>query len=62
MPAGQSGFLDLGLGQSIGDWVDHGGPVEPQPVASHRPKLGEFGNEDGLRGHDPGGHAGATVA
>ena len=33
MPAGQTGFL--GPGEGVGDWVDHGGPVKPEPVAGH---------------------------
>jgi hypothetical protein len=57
MPASQSGLLGLDLRQGVGDWVDDRGPVKPQPVAGHRPKLGERGDQGGLRGHDPGGHA-----
>jgi hypothetical protein len=30
MLAGQTGFLGLGLGQGVGDWVDHRGPVKPE--------------------------------
>jgi hypothetical protein len=54
--AALTGFL--GPGQGVGDWVDHGGPVKPQPVASHRPELGERGDQRRLGGHDAGGHAG----
>jgi hypothetical protein len=62
MLASQTGFLGLDLGQGVGDWVHDRGPVKLEPVASHRPKLGERGHQGSLRGHDPGGHAGATVA
>ena len=58
MLAGQSGLLGFDLGQGVGDWVDDRGPVKPEPVASHRPELGERGDQGGLGGHDPGGHAG----
>jgi hypothetical protein len=57
-PAGQTGFVGLGLGQGVGDWVDHRGPVKPEPVAGHRPELGQRRDQGGLGGHDPGGHAG----
>jgi hypothetical protein len=56
MLAGQTGLL--GLGQGVGDWVDHGGPVKPEPVASHGSELGERGDQGALGGHDPSGHAG----
>src|SRR5215218_8654062 len=56
-PAGQSGLLGLGLGQGVGDWVEDGGPVKPQPVAGHGSELGERGDQGGLRGHGAGGHA-----
>ena len=46
--------LGLGLGQGVGDWVDHGGPVEPEPPAGHRRKLRERGDQGLLSGHDPG--------
>jgi hypothetical protein len=55
-PAAQTRFL--GPGQGAGDWVDHGGPVKPEPVASHGSELGELGHQGGLGGHDAGGHAG----
>src|SRR5512133_2065947 len=54
--AAQTGFL--GPGQGVDDWVDHGGPVKPEPVASHRSELGELGDQRRLGGHDAGGHAG----
>src|SRR5215218_3481445 len=57
MPAaGQTGLL--GLGQSVDDWLDDGGLVESEPVASHGSELGERGHQGGLGGHDAGGHAG----
>ena len=56
--AGQSGLLGLDLGQGVGDWVDHGGAVKPEPVASHGSELGERGHQGRLGGHDAGGHAG----
>ena len=52
MPAAQTGFL--GPGEGVGDWVDHGGPVKPEPVAGHGSELGERGHQGRLRGHDPG--------
>ena len=56
--AGQSGLLGLDIGQGVGDWVDHGGSVKPEPVASHGSELGERGHQDSLGGHDAGGHDG----
>ena len=41
MLAGQSGLLGFDLRQGVGDWIEDRGPVKPQPVASHRPELGE---------------------
>src|SRR4029450_1548948 len=58
MLAGQGGLLGLDLRQGVGDWDQDGGPVKPEPVASHRPELGERGDQGGLGGNDPGGHAG----
>jgi hypothetical protein len=62
--AGQTVLLGLGLdlGQGIGDWVDDGGVVKPEPVVGHRRKLGERGDRGLLRGYDAGAHPGATVA
>jgi hypothetical protein len=54
--------LGLGLGQGVGDWVDHRGPVEPEPPARHRRKLRERGDQGRLRGHGWAPTAGATVA
>ena len=49
MLAGQSGLLGFDLRQGVGDRVQDRGPVKPQPAASHRPKLGERGNQDRRR-------------
>jgi hypothetical protein len=39
--AGRSGLLCLDLGQGAGDWLEDRGLVELEPVAGHRPELGE---------------------
>jgi len=52
----------LCLGQGVGDWVDHGGLVEPEPPAGHRRKLRVRGDQGLLSDHDPAPVSGATVA
>jgi hypothetical protein len=62
MLAGQRGLLGFDLRQGVGDRVEDRGPVKPQPVASHRPKLGQRGDQGGLGGVTRAATPGATVA
>ena len=54
----RAGCLVSTWGRVLATGSTIGGPVKPEPVASHGPELGEGGDQGGLGGHDPGGHAG----
>jgi hypothetical protein len=49
-------------GQGVADWVDHRGPVEPEPPARHRRKLRERGTRAACATTTRAPTAGATVA